>query len=68
MSAGWDIREYEGVRSPNLDSCMEGERAPQARKLDIRDTDDYDITVSGNIANTKPTSLVLDALLNPRLF
>ena len=47
---------------------MEGEAAPQARKLDNRDTDDNDITVSGDVANTKPTSLVLDAFLNPRLF
>ena len=58
---------YEGVRSPNLDSCMKGEGAPQARKLDNRDTDGHDITVSEHVANTKTTSVVLDAWFNLRL-
>ena len=42
---------------------MDGKRAPQARKLDNQDTDDNDITVSGDIANTKTTSLQSSAIL-----
>ena len=68
-SAGRDIRECEGVRNSNLDFCMDAKGAPQARKLDDRDTDDNDITVSGDVANTKKrTSRMLDTMFNPRPF
>lgn len=43
-----------------------GNGMPQARKLgklDNRDTDDNDITVSGDIANTRTTSLQSSAIL-----